>query len=208
MAKVKHAQSPNVSDVIKTAVAHSQQGYLGRHIIAEFFQADFDALNKSKELAEAMQAAAKAAGATVLSSHDHFFEPHGVSCVVIIQESNLCIHTWPEFGYAAADFFTCGDTVNPWVSFDYLKDYLKAKQFNCVELQRGSTQLINEPKFLKNGVVQTAVRVAGGDKMDTKIANEVIQMQVPEGYSAITAHELNDQLNQHVTTIAKVIEAK
>ena len=107
MAEIKHAQTPNVSDVIKTAVAHSQQGYLGRHIIAEFFQADFDALNKSKELAEAMQAAAKAAGATVLSSHDHFFEPHGVSCVVIIQESNLCIHTWPEFGYAAVDLFTC-----------------------------------------------------------------------------------------------------
>ena len=108
----------------------------------------------------------------------------------------------------AADFFTCGDTVNPWVSFDYLKDYLKAKQFNCVELARGSTQLINEPKFLSNGVVQTAVRVAGGEKMDTQIANEVIQMQVPEGYSAITAHELNENLNQHVTTIAKVIEAK
>jgi len=43
---------------------------------------------------------------------------------VIIQESNLCIHTWPEFGYAAADFFTCGDTVSPWKSFDYLKKYL------------------------------------------------------------------------------------
>jgi len=92
--------------------------------------------------------AAKAANATVLSSHSHFFEPHGVSSVVIIMESNLCIHTWPEYGYAAADFFTCGNECNPWVSFEFLKDYLKAKKFNCMELQRGSTKLINNPALL------------------------------------------------------------
>lgn len=74
------------------------------------------------------------AGATVLSSDFHFFEPHGVSVVTIISESNLCIHTWPEHKYAAADFFTCGDTVNPWRSFEYLKNYLESKKFNCMEL--------------------------------------------------------------------------
>jgi len=94
--------------------------------------------------------AAKHAGATILSSHNHFFEPHGVSAVVIIQESNLCIHTWPEFGYAAADFFTCGDTVNPWKSFEYLKDYLKSKKFNSMNIQRGSTILINNPQLLED----------------------------------------------------------
>ena len=95
-----------------------------------------------------MNQAALAAGATILSSHKHFFSPHGVSAVVIIQESNLCIHTWPEFGYAAADFFTCGDTVNPWKSFEYLKDYLKSKKFNSMEIQRGSVQLIKNPSLL------------------------------------------------------------
>jgi S-adenosylmethionine decarboxylase proenzyme len=108
--------------------------YLGRHIVAEFFEADFDALNDADMIDKEMCNAALAAGATVLSSHKHFFSPHGVSSVVIIQESNLCIHTWPEFGYAAADFFTCGDTVNPWKSFEYLKTYLKAKKFNAMEL--------------------------------------------------------------------------
>ena len=68
--------------------------------------------------------AALATGATILSSHAHRTEPHGVSSVVIIQESNLCIHTWPEFGYAAADFFTCGDTVDPWAAFEHLRKYL------------------------------------------------------------------------------------
>jgi S-adenosylmethionine/arginine decarboxylase-like enzyme len=60
------------------------QTHLGTHIVAEFFQADFDALNDAEKLEGAMKEAAITAGATVLSSHSHFFEPHGVSCVVII----------------------------------------------------------------------------------------------------------------------------
>jgi S-adenosylmethionine decarboxylase len=108
--------------------------HLGRHVIAEFFQADFDRLNDAAALEVAMKDAATHAGATILCSHSHFFEPHGVSAVVIISESNLCIHSWPEFGYAACDFFTCGDAVNPWKSFEYLMDYLKAKKVNASEL--------------------------------------------------------------------------
>jgi len=145
-----------VQEVIKSSeyLSEAQPNFLGRHIIAEFFQADFDALNDAPKLEAAMEEAAKAAGASVLSSHKHFFEPHGVSAVIIIQESNLCIHTWPEFGYAAADFFTCGDTVNPWKSFEYLKNFLKATKFNCMELQRGSTELINNPSLMKESVVR------------------------------------------------------
>ena len=132
------------------------QTHLGTHIVAEFFQADFDALNDADKLLEAMNKAALASGATILSSHKHFFSPHGVSAVVIIQESNLCIHTWPEFGYAAADFFTCGDTVNPWKSFEYLKDFLKSKKFNSMEIQRGSVALIKDPSLMNEGVDERA----------------------------------------------------
>lgn len=99
-----------------------------------------------------MRDAALAAKATILSSSSHFFSPHGVSCVVIVQESNLCIHTWPEFGYAAADFFTCGDEVNPWIAFDYLKSFLKAEKFNAMKLERGSTAMINNPGEIGNKV--------------------------------------------------------
>lgn len=69
-----------------------------------------------------------------------------MSVVTIIAESNLCMHTWPESGYAAADFFTCGDDVNPWKSFEYLKNYLGSKKFNVMELQRGSTSMIKNPE--------------------------------------------------------------
>jgi len=153
-----------------------------------------------------MEEAALAAGATILSSHKHFFTPHGVSAVVIISESNLCIHTWPEYGYAAADFFTCGDTVNPWVSFESLKVFLKAKKFNCMELQRGSTQLINDPSMLNSGI-QTAIKVSGNSN-EVEAHQELVKVKVPQGMTAITAIELNDDLFQSVTTIAKHIETR
>ena len=161
-------------EVIKNSHIYSPQDFLGRHIIAEFFDADYDALNNAKELLEAMKKAAETAGATVLSGHEHRFEPHGVSAVVIIQESNLCIHTWPEANYAAADFFTCGDTVNPWVSFDDLKVFLKSKRFHCMELQRGCTQLMDKTKRLTIGQVQTALNVSGVDGHATKVTSQAI----------------------------------
>jgi S-adenosylmethionine decarboxylase len=136
--------------------------FLGRHIVAEFFEANFDALNDAPKLEAAMNEAALASGATILSSHQHFFEPHGVSCVVIIQESNLCIHTWPEFGYAAADFFTCGEHTEPWKSFEFLKKFLQAKSYNCLEFDRGSTSTIKEP-CRTHKQVQEAISLRGND---------------------------------------------
>ena len=73
----------------------SKQHYLGKHIVAEFFDANNEILNNPTLIEKIMCDAATKAGALILSSHKHIFDPHGVSCVVIIQESNLCIHTWP-----------------------------------------------------------------------------------------------------------------
>lgn len=73
-----------------------------------------------------MNKAVIAGDATVISSHNHLFSRHGVNSVVLIQNGNLCIHTWPEFGYAACDFFTSSDTIDTWKSFEFLKEYLKS----------------------------------------------------------------------------------
>lgn len=86
---------------------------LGRHILAEFFNCDKDILNDPTQIEKLMIDAAKEANATVLSTSVRTFEPFGVSAVVIIAESHLTIHTWPEYGYAAVDFFTFGDQANP-----------------------------------------------------------------------------------------------
>ena len=91
-----------------------------------------------------MNQAAELAGATIVSSNFHHFSPHGVSGVVIIAESHLTIHTWPEYGYAAVDLFTCGDTVDPWIAFDFLKNELECEHQSAIELKRGQVQLVNQ----------------------------------------------------------------
>jgi S-adenosylmethionine decarboxylase len=84
-----------------------------------------------------MVTAAKKAGAEVVGDFFHKFSPHGISGVVVISESHLAIHTWPEHGYAAVDVFTCGDTVDPWVACRYLVKSFEATNMTANEVRRG-----------------------------------------------------------------------
>lgn len=121
---------------------------LGRHILVEFMNCKADVLNDVTAIENAMVQAAQIAGATVINSTFHHFSPYGVSGVVVIQESHLAIHTWPEYRYAAVDLFTCGDSVDPWVSFEHLKEAFGAS-YSALEMNRGSTHIMK-----KGGTVQ------------------------------------------------------
>lgn len=110
---------------------------LGCHVLVEFYQADETVLNDLPMIREIMETAAVKASATVISSHFHPFSPQGISGVVIIAESHITIHTWPEKRYAAVDIFTCGDHLKPKAAVDYLKERLDSAQVSVVELKRG-----------------------------------------------------------------------
>ncbi len=110
---------------------------LGRHILAEFFDCDREILNDVHQIEMYMKRAALECGATIVTAAFHKFNPHGVSGVVVIAESHLAIHTWPEYGYAAVDVFTCGETVDPWVATNALKEMLRAGKVTTVEFTRG-----------------------------------------------------------------------
>lgn len=110
---------------------------LGRHILLELKDCDKEVLNNLSIIKSILPAAASAAGATVLGESFHQFAPQGVSGVVIIAESHLFIHTWPECGYAAVDIFTCGNTVQPEKAVRKLVRELKPKTHSMLEIQRG-----------------------------------------------------------------------
>ncbi len=118
---------------------------LGKHILVEFFECDSRVLNDVAFIRKSMIEATEKCGATMVTENFHHFNPYGVSGVIIIAESHLTIHTWPEYKYAAVDLFTCGETVDPWIAFDVLKESLKSKKYEYYELQRG---LINISKKL------------------------------------------------------------
>jgi len=119
---------------------------LGNHILVEFSGCTPKIMNEVSTIEQGMVDAAIKAGATVINSTFHHFSPYGVSGVVVIQESHLAIHTWPEYGYAAVDLFTCGD-IDSWISFDYLKEVFQAKNYSAIELRRGSLSLLERLDF-------------------------------------------------------------
>ncbi|OPY55947.1 MAG: S-adenosylmethionine decarboxylase proenzyme precursor [Pelotomaculum sp. PtaU1.Bin035] len=121
---------------------------LGRHVLAEICGCDFNILNDIDKVEEILVNAALEAGAEVRECVFHKFSPQGVSGVVVISESHLAIHTWPELGYAAVDVFTCGEKVNPWDACNYLTDRFSAKHMKAKELKRG----IIPENYLKEAV--------------------------------------------------------
>ena len=115
---------------------------LGRHILIEFYNCDEDILKDPVLIDEHMNEAARIANATIVQSVFHHFNPYGVSGAVIISESHLAIHTWPEYGYAAVDVFTCGDKIDPWTAFKFLEDAFKADRSESIEVPRGMVDKI------------------------------------------------------------------
>lgn len=110
---------------------------LGRHILAEFSGCDAARLSDLDHISAAMLGAAEASGATIITHNFHHFSPLGVSGAVIIAESHLAIHTWPEHRYAAVDFFTCVERVDPRRALLLLKEALGAEDLEVLEYERG-----------------------------------------------------------------------
>lgn len=119
---------------------------LGRHILAEIYGCDPDILNNRDLIERIMVDSALTAGAEIREVVFHKFSPMGVSGVVVISESHLTIHTWPELGYAAVDVFTCGEKINPWDACNYMTENFKASHITATEVKRG---LFEQPVSVK-----------------------------------------------------------
>ena len=110
---------------------------LGKHLLLELKDCDREVLDNVSFLRDALLAAASECGATIMGESFRQFTPQGVSGVVIIAESHLFIHTWPEHGYAAADIFTCGDSVQPEKAVETILSKLGSQNHSIVEMRRG-----------------------------------------------------------------------
>ncbi len=143
-------------DVKQPLKAFEQDGVeevnLGQHVLAEFFECDPNILNSIDKVEKYMIDAALECGATIVQKCFHMFNPYGVSGVVIISESHLAIHTWPELGYAAVDLFTCGDKCDPKISYEFLKKKFHCQNATFTELKRGilnkNTMKVSEKPFV------------------------------------------------------------
>lgn len=114
---------------------------LGNHLIIELYDCDADIINNTKTVEDTMIQAVKISGATMVQSVIHQFNPHGVSGVIVIEESHFSVHTWPEYGYCALDIFTCGEEIDYYSALQYLKETWHAGSLNVTEMKRGMLDL-------------------------------------------------------------------
>ncbi|MGE7826110.1 adenosylmethionine decarboxylase [Paenibacillus sp. NPDC093718] len=121
----------------------------GRHVAVDTWGVDFELLNSAEFLQAQMVEAAEACGATVLSVQSKQFEPQGATVLVLLSESHLSIHTYPERGFAAIDCYTCGETVDPQLAIDYLVSALKPEKCYVKKLVRGLGEMTVETPEMK-----------------------------------------------------------
>jgi S-adenosylmethionine decarboxylase len=117
---------------------------LGTHLLLELRDCNSESLKDLEFVKSAMVGAARDARATIVDVSFHEFNPFGISGMVIIAESHLSIHTWPEYGYAAVDIFTCGDLLKPEVAAQALIESFESQSPSLVEMKRGILSAQND----------------------------------------------------------------
>lgn len=132
---------------------------VGRHLIAEFYDCDASRINDIDAMRQDMIDATTAVGATLLSETFHRFEPQGISGTIVIAESHLSIHTWPEARYVAVDIFTCGG-LDPRPGFGLLGQRLGAGKGRVQEILRGLPDELDQAKALLPSDVQVITHTA------------------------------------------------
>lgn len=110
---------------------------LGKHVLIELNDCNKDLINDIEYLRMTLSDVARQIGATVIKDTFYQFTPQGVSGVVLIAESHISVHTWPEYNYAAVDVFTCGDVIKPRNAVKLLAEKLKSKSTTFIEIKRG-----------------------------------------------------------------------
>ncbi len=110
----------------------------GRHLLLEMWDCNREILDDAEKITQIMCEAANDAGATVVKSICHEFDPPGITAVAILSESHISVHTWPIEGYVAVDIFTCGTVADPQQAVKGLLDGFGPKERTSKVIKRGS----------------------------------------------------------------------
>lgn len=128
---------------IKGEFAVAQFSTFGRHVTMDLREVNFEKLDNLDYLRTVLMEAAQRCGATVVGENFVKFDPQGVTGVLVLSESHLSIHTYPEEGFAAVDCYTCGHTVDPEVACEYIRRALGGRVAGYRALQRGTGAIVD-----------------------------------------------------------------
>ena len=113
---------------------------VGTHLVLDAWGAPAELLNNPEKIKQALIDAINAGQAKLIDMFVHQFSPHGITATATLAESHIAIHTWPEYGYFAADLFFCGEG-KPQEAMTILQTTLKAKKATMREIDRGFPEI-------------------------------------------------------------------
>jgi len=111
-------------------------GEMGFEILANFIGCSAELLNDMEKIKSILLDVAGKAGFTQVGECFYKFEPQGVTGIVLLAESHLSVHTWPEFGSAAVDIFSCAGKENAERALILLKDAFKPRRVTVHRIER------------------------------------------------------------------------
>ena len=111
----------------------------GKHYLFEISNCKAESIAEVTSVEQALLTAVEVSGAGYIAHNAHQFSPHGVTAVVLLKESHIAIHTWPEKKYAAVDFFTCSEKLNMEAVVSVLKNHLGSESIEIKIIDRGIT---------------------------------------------------------------------
>lgn len=113
----------------------------GKHFVFDLYGCDSHEIDSVEGLETLMRDAAHAAHMEILHVYMHRFSPHGVTGVVVLSTSHISVHTWPEYGYAAFDVFSCSDEARTRLALDYIVKRLQYSRKKIHAIDRGYAEL-------------------------------------------------------------------
>lgn len=121
---------------------------VGVHIIADLYGVNGDRISRTEDVCEIVEEAVRVGKLTKISSDYFQFQPRGVSGIVLLAESHLAFHAWPEHELVTLDIYTCGDPSHADAAYEYLIERLNPTSVEYKRISRG-TMLREEVKSIK-----------------------------------------------------------
>ncbi len=121
---------------------------LGLHILADLYEVEGEKIDRVEDVRELLEGAVRFAKLTKISSHYYQFKPYGATGVILLAESHMSIHTWPEYGIATLDIYTCGDKGKAFKALEYVISQLKPAKVEKFIHERGDLKKV-ERQLLK-----------------------------------------------------------
>jgi S-adenosylmethionine decarboxylase len=151
-SRSRRDETPEIGDVIIAERADEPAGQtvFGSQVVLDLYECETTHLDNLEWVKRTLVNAARAAGATIVQTVFHKFAPWGISGVVVIAESHLAIHIWPENRYAAIDVFTCGENVQMDAASAFLTRKFRSKRALQRRFTRGDQMVADRKSSLKS----------------------------------------------------------